>query len=213
MLLTTGYTMIRAFVSGFADGVTKAYKTFFSNKKKLTILGESGVGKTTFIKYLKGKTEKEALETTQTINSEKESIKIDKVSFDIVDMGGSKTNYKSWVKQVKDTDYLLYFFNISSIFKKDTDYRIKDDMKQINEYIYNSKNIKKVFIIGTHCDKAKDCDNDQFYQKIIDSKIYKIMLANLGGSDMVCTIFGSLNSTKNFNKISDTVIKVINDEE
>ena len=177
--------------------------------KKLAILGERGVGKTTLFTYLS--TESLPKKYRQNTGTEKvggNNIKIDDLEFKMEespDVSGGIDARLEWKKAVLDADIVFYMFR-ADLFKKRDEPTLKrayDDIKHIAHWIKRSDKSKeiKLYLIGSHCDidpEYKQFNNymgdykDNF--KSSQSYINIKRIANFGGGCEL--VLGSMKNKK-----------------
>jgi small GTP-binding protein len=89
---------------------SKSNKSFSA---KLVLLGSSGAGKTTLIRFLeRGKPVEEDIRTTLGIDYRARPIKIDNWEFNLIDIGGQLLYQKTfWSLGISQADAILYLFD------------------------------------------------------------------------------------------------------
>lgn len=128
--------------------------------KRLAVLGERGVGKTTLIQFLTtGTIPEEYEQTTNPEQTDARRFKLKNLSLNIkksLDVSGDKTEYDKWKLVIEDSDIVLYLLRVDKLMKGDkhTKGRIQEDMNQISRWLEKNKKKFPLFIIGTHCDRT-----------------------------------------------------------
>lgn len=84
-----------------------------SSQVKLVVLGSSGAGKTTFIRYLeKGKPVEENVRTTLGIDYRTNPVKMNNWEFSLIDIGGQTIYQKTfWSLGISQADAIIYLFD------------------------------------------------------------------------------------------------------
>ena len=102
---------------------------------KLVLLGSSGAGKTTLVKYLEsGKPVEENIRTTLGIDVRSNPVKIDNWEFSVIDIGGQTLYQKAfWNLGISQADAILYL--IDGTVKPDDD-KFKENLGQF-KYMLN----------------------------------------------------------------------------
>ena len=102
---------------------------------KLVLLGSSGAGKTTLVKYLEsGKPVLENIRTTLGIDVRSNPFKIDNWEFSVIDIGGQTLYQKAfWNLGVSQADAIIYL--IDGTIKPDQD-KFKENLNQF-KYMLN----------------------------------------------------------------------------
>jgi len=160
-LLIWAAVVIAAGVAG-AGGVAiwRALKS-----KKIVLLGEQAVGKTSLCTYLTEGSIPQKYEPSLFAKDVKgDRIKIRDIGLDIEsvkDLPGSDDDYGTWEQAVHHADIILYLVRIDHIMKEDksTERRVEQDMLQIRKWLQECDSKKfPLFIVGTHC----DCTDEDF---------------------------------------------------
>lgn len=131
--------------------------------KRIAVLGESSVGKTTFINFLtKGEIplDKKATLNAETLSQEP-TIKLEELNFkldDITDFPGNKDAYLYWKTNHNNADMVYYLLMADKLMDNnlETINRVKGDIQHIcdwrKELTASGKEVPAIFILGTHCD-------------------------------------------------------------
>ena len=84
-----------------------------SLQSKLVVLGSSGAGKTTFIRYLeRGKPVEEDVRTTLGIDYRTNPVKMENWEFTLIDIGGQNIYQKTfWSLGISQADAVIYLFD------------------------------------------------------------------------------------------------------
>lgn len=173
--------------------------------KKLAVLGERRVGKTTLITFLtKGTIPEKYAQTVTPQKTESRRFKLKDLSLSIKalnDVPGSKDDYAQWQSVTDDADIVMYLLRIDKLMNGDkrTEARVEADMGQIGRWLQENPKDSPFFIIGTHCDLTKPdltkLPEDQIgdYQDRINKMpiIQKIVQLG-GGRKKVRVVLGSL---------------------
>ena len=182
------------------DRIIKALKG-----KKLAVLGERKVGKTSLLKFL---TEGSIPEEYNPTNRPKrvrggrfqlKDLKL--VIKDTVDVPGRR-GY-DWEKIIKGADIVLYLLRVDRLMEghRPTESRVKKDVGQIKRWLDANPKQFPLFVIGTHCDLT-DPDlttlpADQvgdYEDKVREISIFNDIVLLGGGEKKVTLILGSLKS-------------------
>ena len=186
------------------------------DNKKLAILGERGVGKTTLLSYITtGSFPKEAKQTVSPQKSKRSIFKLGSIRQNIStiwDMPGGKDYYNEWKKQTADADVVLYLFRIDGFKYKDISHilRVKKDLNQIKKWLTKEK---RLILIGTYADKDKDFYEAKksrlgdYYDKFLGTPEMREINKICGGTSNFSVILGSLGSVNEAKNICEEIFK------
>lgn len=179
-------------VGGIAVAITADWLIDGVKGKKIVVLGGRGVGKTTLLKYLINGEITGNYE--QTIGKHKidKPFSLEKLGWIIknkniraTDVGGSEDHYAEWKVLAKDTDFIIYLFNVKDWLNNPEKFEPKfyNEINVIKDIIAENKNIE-VMGVGTHIDLDENYSLSHFSQyrnKILGEPIMLGMLGLLGG--------------------------------
>jgi energy-coupling factor transporter ATP-binding protein EcfA2 len=172
--------------------------------KKIAVLGERGVGKTTLLKYMeKGILIERYKQTIDKKQIEKKRIKLGDLDIYLRktdDVSGSKDAYGVWKNIFDSSDLILYIVRTNELLNLNptTEKRCQEDLGQIHGWIKESKAKKQFFIVGNHW------SSDPEFQKLTPDTmgnyvdrfralpVVKKMTQLAGGSATVKVALGSL---------------------
>jgi hypothetical protein len=126
--------------------------------KRLAVIGERQVGKTTLITYLKdGSVPAEYRETVVPEKAKGERIQLNTLQLDIkttMDVPGTKDYYADWQKYYRESDYVLYLLRADRLLAGDaaTQSRVLSDFHHIESWRKQHSSPPTLLLIGTHCD-------------------------------------------------------------
>lgn len=195
-----------AVLLGGIGGITMALRNYWGGKK-IVVLGGRGVGKTTFLNYLKTKEiSHEKYEQTGLEKYSTTTISIDGISLKIsdgYDVGGSHTHYVEWREQIRQADIIFYILDIYKTLNKDLDYtnKVKEDLTAIaDEVAKRQKETSKkipVFLIASHADKHPDyyLNLQKLEEKVAKNQLIGTAIIELGGIDNCQVVIGSLKNS------------------
>lgn len=182
--------------------------------KRITVLGGRGVGKTTFLHYLKTQKIKSSSEQTGVENYQSMTVKVDNISLHIKegqDVGGSQFQYKKWREQIQEADILFYLMDISKVLAKDKQYidNVKKDINAIQDEIEKRQDKISVFLIANHADKCDEYTSDfvKFEEKVNKNQTVETIVIEFGGDDHCRVIIGSLKDEYHANKLLENILK------
>lgn len=189
------------------------------DSKKLAILGERGVGKTTLLSYITtGDFPKEAKQTVSPQRSKASIFNLEKIRqtiSEIWDMPGGKDYYNEWKKQTEEADVVLYLFRINGFKGKEKSIahisRVKRDLMQIKKWITKGK--QRLILIGTYADKdeefhkAKRANLGDYYDSFLNTLEMKEVKTICGGMSNFSVILGSLDTKKGAEIICSEIFK------
>lgn len=192
-------------VQGIWDRIVIAFKG-----KKLAVLGERQVGKTTLIQFLtEGSIPTKYTQTVAPKPVSRKRFQLKDLQLSIkrgFDFGGSTDSYGEWKKQCQEADLILYLLRADRLLAGDAtvEGRIRDDLKHIEGWLAEWRKKQKrplpFFIIGTHCDLNNDfvvLTDDTvgaFHDKFRDLPIVRELVARGGGLQLVKVVLGSMES-------------------
>lgn len=176
--------------------------------KKIVVLGQRGVGKSTMVDYLEKGFLVVPVQTLATRKIHNIKIKIRDLKLTLrecVDLPGSQDSYIEWQKKFSEADFALYFVRADRVFSNDSRAieRAVIDMRHIKEWKDNVK--KKIVIVGTFFDQVDslyDIDDAKFtdYQSEFIDKLPA--LRALGGGDpSVKFVLGSMETKERTEKL------------
>lgn len=163
--------------------------------RTLAILGAGGVGKSRLLIYAKFQIlpEQESTQTTVPIKeAEYECANGNKITLRRnLDQPGTLTYKDEWKKIVKASDILVYIVRADQLFsgdkyqKESAVIRIERDMALINEWIQINPRKRKLYVLGSHCDKVPNLNSSseksiQEFQNLVPySESFTPILADL----------------------------------
>ena len=170
--------------------------------KKIAVLGERAVGKTTLLKYM----EKGILiERYKQTLDKKEIERIKLGDLDIYlqktdDVPGSKDAYGVWKNIFNSSDLILYIVRTNELlnFNPTTEKRCQEDLGQIHGWIKESKAKKQFFIVGNHWSSDPEFQKltpdtmGNYVDRFRELPVVKKMTQLAGGSATVKVALGSL---------------------
>ena len=181
--------------------------------KRITVLGGRGVGKTTFLHYLKTQKIKSSSEQTHIENYQSMTVKVDNISLHIKegqDVGGSQSQHGEWRKQIQEADILFYLMDISKILAKDKRYidNVKKDITAIQGEIEKRQDKIAVFLIANHADKCDEYTSNlaKFEEKVNKNQTVETVVIEFGGDDHCRVIIGSLKDEYHAEKLLKTIL-------
>ena len=124
--------------------------------KKLAVLGERKVGKTTLIKFLTEGSIPEEYEATndpRRVSGRRFQLRdLELTIQDTRDVPGRRGYV--WEKIVKDADIVLYLLRVDRLMEghRPTESRVQKDIGQIKRWLADNPKDFPLFMIGTHCD-------------------------------------------------------------
>ena len=133
------------------DEIIKALKG-----KKLAVLGERKVGKTSLLKFFtEGSIPEEYNPTTRPkrVRGGRFQLKdLKLVIKDTIDVPGRRAYV--WGQSVKDADIVLYLLRVDRLMEghRPTESRVEKDIGQIKRWLDTNPKKFPLFVIGTHCD-------------------------------------------------------------
>lgn len=130
--------------------------------KKLAVLGARGVGKTHLVQFLS--TGSIPAEYRQTVAPEKVSSRrfqlkdLDLNVKESLDVNGDKSAYAEWKELHDQADVVFYLLRADQLIagNRDTEARVREDLKHIGGWLESRNPRPRFFIIGTHCDSDPD---------------------------------------------------------
>jgi len=175
-------------------------------KKKIAVLGERGVGKTTILKYM----EKRILieHYKQTLIKEeikKTKIKLGDLNISVEkthDVPGSQDAYGAWKALFDTSDVIFYIVRTNELlnFNPTTEKRCGEDLGQIQGWLKDSKAEKQFFIVGNHWNSDPEFKNltDETMGNYVDRfralPVVKTMTRRASESGKVKTVKVALGS-------------------
>ncbi|MFC0821054.1 GTPase domain-containing protein [Moraxella marmotae] len=184
--------------------------------KHIAVLGGRGVGKTTFIEYLKtGNVPKVKPDQTGTVDKyEAMKVEIEGITLYIssgYDVSGVKENHEEWRKQIEKADIVFYLLDINKVLRKDERYikNTEQDLDGIEESIARRQEKMTVFLIANHADEQPDYTNNftKFEEKVGKQRILEQAVINLGGTKYCKVIIGSLKNEEQAKKLVTNILK------
>ena len=202
----------------------KIHRTFSESfkRKRLAILGERGVGKSTLFTYLSTKAvPKEYEQNTGTKKVEgEEEFEIGDINFKMKkssDVSGDEQAMLEWKKSVERSDLVFYLFRADR-FKKgisSTVKRVKKDISHIASWMKAKDNPKsrRLYLIGTHCDKDKEYRSTSkssigtYYDNYKSLDHFKSIksVSNFGEGSVL--LLGSMKDEKSIQKFVYTILE------
>lgn len=179
------------------------------------------VGKTHLIRFLSdGTIPEKYLQTMKPENKSGRRFKLSDLDLkikDLRDTPGHDRVYSDWEQEVSKADVVLYLLRVDWLKsgKKDTENRVRKDLKIIRDWLNLRKPIPKVFIIGTHCDKDPEYPGDDpsslgpYIEKFLKLKIMWDSVTQAGGSDRVRVVVGSMKDAPNTERLVYQLFSVV----
>lgn len=199
------------------DKIIKALKG-----KKLAVLGERKVGKTSLLKFLTEGSIPEKYEATieggEKLCGRRFQLRdLELVIKDTRDVSGRR-GY-SWERITKDADVVLYLLRADRLMEghKPTEDRVRGDIEQIKRWLDDKPKEFPLFLIGTHCDLTDPdlttlpADKTGVYEDKMREKLQDIFLRG-GGERNVRLVLGSLKSAATTEKLVFHLFKQIEEE-
>ncbi|MFB6348357.1 GTPase domain-containing protein [Moraxella sp. ZJ142] len=183
--------------------------------KHIAVLGGRGVGKTTFIEYLKTKRIRSDYHQTATVDKyEAMKVRIEGITLYIssgYDVSGAKGNHEEWRKQIEKADIVFYLLDINKVLRKDERYikNTEQDLDEIKDSIARRQEKMTVFLIANHADEQPDYTNNftKFEEKVGKQRILEQAVINLGGTKYCKVIIGSLKNEEQAKKLVTNILK------
>ena len=190
--------------------------------RKLAVLGERKVGKTSLLKFLAEGSIPEEYKTTddpQKVRGRRFQLRDLKLAIkDTRDMPGRR-GY-DWERIIKDADIVFYLLRVDRLIEghRPTESRVQKDIGQIKKWLDAESRVQKdtsqikrwldanpkkfpLFVIGTHCDLTDPdlttLSADQigdYEDKVREMPIFEKIVLLGGGEKKVTLILGSLKS-------------------
>ncbi len=192
--------------------------------KKLAVLGERKVGKTSLLKFLtEGSIPEEYNPTTgksKSVSGRRFQLKdLKLVIKDTKDVPGWRGYH--WERIIKDADIVLYLLRVDRLMEghKPTESRVHEDLGQIKRWLDANPKRFPIFIIGTYCDLT-DPDlttlpADQIGEhedKVREMTIFQNIVLRGGGERKVTLMLGSLKSEATTEELVYCLFKQIEEE-
>lgn len=190
--------------------------------KKIAVLGQRAVGKSSLLKCAFEEKDLEDLEKyIQTLISKevvRKHLKFDELDIRLKttkDVSGSEEALLEWKTLFSESDIILYLVRTDKLFNNDNEHieRVTRDMEYLGEWMKDSQSKKQVFIVGNHWYDDDDLkfmkliyksESGSYRDEFNDLDIVKHMKRLAGGADKVKVALGCL---KNYN----LGIKLINE--
>lgn len=196
--------------------------------KKIAVLGERRVGKTTLLKYMtEGILIDEYTATLASKETKKRLFKLDDLDIKVrktrdVSGAGNQNVYNAWKNLFKDSDLVFYLVRADKLIERDADTqeRVIADMTSIEQWIKNKDIYKqqRIFIIGNHWEphpvfsKLGDCDQGKFLDDFVELPSVKHMMSLASDAHVVKVVIGSLANKKSADKLITQIFhEVVND--
>ena len=182
---------------------------FFWKGKRLAILGERNVGKTTLHHFLTTGTIPETHKATVASENVKRGrfqlrdldLRIKKSK----DLPGGADSYPHWEELFKEADVVFYLFRVDGLMNRiaETECRVGRDMGQINRWLEERRPDAPLFIIGTFCDLANPdwaslsgTERVTYEEDIRALETIKKCVLLAGGGGKAKVVVGSLKSPR-----------------
>ena len=172
---------------------------------KLAVLGEGKVGKTVLINFLtKGILSEQYVRTLYPEETEANDFELKDLKLRLeesMDVPGNEDFYLIWKKLSQDADIVLYLLRTDKLQAGDkhTEERVKQDIRQIENWLKEYPKKFPLFIIGTYCDlttpdltKLPENKIEDYEDKLRRMPIFQEILLRGGGGSKVRFVFGSL---------------------
>lgn len=181
--------------------------------KRLAVLGERGVGKTSMISFLHtGSLPQKYQMTGGAKRVPQRRFKLKDLDIKLKegrDLSGDTSAYGDWKNAVDQADFVFYLLRADKLHASNEtlEKRAKSDLRHLSDWMERRPKQQPLFIVATHIDKITDYADitpekhaayvDRFRQlPIVDE------LIGLGGGDMRVKLFlGSLKSTDTAEKL------------
>lgn len=199
------------------DKIIKALKG-----KKLAVLGEREVGKTSLLKFLTEGSIPETYEATieggEKLCGRRFQLRdLKLVIKDTRDVSGRR-GY-GWERITKDADVVLYLLRADRFMEghKPTEARVRGDIEQIKRWLQDNPKEFPLFLIGTHCDLTDPdlttlpADKTGVYEDKMREILQEIFLRG-GGERKVRLVLGSLKSAATTEKLVFLLFKQIEEK-
>jgi GTPase SAR1 family protein len=185
--------------------------------RKICLLGERRVGKTTLATFLSTGKTPSGRKYQQTIDDN--VIKLWRIEFgkgkaqvkQIRDLSGSKDQKVAWKNAVADSDTIIYLFRADQLHSENLQKeRVESDVKHIKGWLDDDGPQKQVCIVGTHCDLIEEYNSlgrdtrGDFVDKLFGLSPLKEMRRTLNCGTV---IFGSLNTVRSTKRLASEMIK------
>lgn len=176
--------------------------------KRIAILGARGVGKTHLMKFLS--TGAIPAEYKQTLAPEKASSRrfslkdLDLKLKGTLDQSGDKAAYAEWKNLHDKSDVVFYLLRADRLIAgdRDTEARVRDDLRHISGWLEARSPRPRFFIIGTFCDfdpefRSMSADKigdyiDRFRRLLIVTEL----VARAGGAQQAKVVLGSMKTVQ-----------------
>tara|TARA_R110002020_G_scaffold37705_5_gene113692 strand:+ start:10936 stop:11616 length:681 start_codon:yes stop_codon:yes gene_type:complete len=187
--------------------------------KRITVLGERGVGKTTLVQFLTSGTL--PTDVAQTLAPEKNpgrrfALKdLDLKVKDITDVSGSEDAYAEWKKQVLGADMILYLLRADLVNQDDpaVTKRTLKDLKHLGDWLEGTKRRPRLFIIGTHCDldekfkRLSPANKGDYLDEFTRNSVVRQLISHGGGQAQATVLLGSLKSEAECEAVVHDILK------
>lgn len=198
------------------DNIVIAFKG-----KKLAVLGARHTGKTHLIQFLtSGSIPSNYGQTTAPDKTPKRRFQLRDLSLNLkesLDVGGDVANYAEWKDLIDKADAVFYLLRADKLLagERETEARVRADMKHVEVWLESLKQRPQFFIVGTHCDH-----DPEFYSISADrlgdyvDKFRRIpavveIVARAGGSGKAKVILGSMKTIENTEALVYQIFKQI----
>jgi len=193
--------------------------------KRLAVLGERGVGKTSLITFLQsGILPERYRETGVPKKFAARSFRLEDLDItlkEMYDLSGDESAYGEWKIEVGKADALLYLLRADKIYAGNRSYetRVKNDIRHLVDWLDEQKQRPYFLLIATHCDKVPELSNipSEKYAGYVD-KFRRLPviseLVELGGGDgQVRVVLGSLKSVPRTRNLVYSIFESLSHDE
>jgi hypothetical protein len=175
--------------------------------KRLAVLGERGVGKTSLITFLQSGTL--PVRYCQTGVPKKAAARrfqledLDINLKEMYDLSGDESAYGQWKIEVGKADALLYLLRADKIHAGNRSYetRVKNDLRHLADWLEEQDKRPHLLLVATHCDKVSELSNISSgkYAGCVDKfrklPVVSELVERGGGNGQVRIVLGSLKNT------------------
>jgi len=177
--------------------------------KKLAVLGARGVGKTHLVQFLSTGSIPSVYNPTVGVprtSSRRFQLKdLDLNVKESRDVDGHKLSYGDWKELHDQADVVFYLLRADQLIagNRDTEARVRDDLKHIGGWLESRNPRPRFFLIGTHCDCDPEFNSTQadkvgnYTDKFRRIPVVVELVARAGGSQQAKVVLGSMKTLEN----------------